>query len=265
MSRPVQLARRHMGQILTVISGVLLALFTIFPGYWDWVILIVGVACALGAIMTEGRKQDANEKLAGDLAQAKKALAANSSALELRSGSARTLAHNLIVDISRLCDVDENTVRASIYERREGDWVRVARYSASAAYRGTGRLKIPLGAGLLQRAFERAHAEAVDLPVRERAPAQYEREQARLGLEPAVSGNLTMPSRSYALFRFEGPPTEPNVRTFVLCLESTEPQGVIAAQLWDQLTPWWWSIHRVCSNLEPSKGTSISELIESPP
>ncbi len=252
MIRVAEYLRDHGGQFLTGLAAVLLSTFTVFPDFWFWLTLLAGVGAAVAAIFAESGKQAEIGRLERQLKTVGGERDVAKSALDRKVESAHLIAHAVAVDMARLCEVDVNTVRASVYERRESDWIRLVRYSASAAYREGGRKTIPLGSGLLQRAFERAHAEVVDLPDRERAPVQYEKEQVKLGLQPGLSEKLIMPSRSYGLFRFEGPPTDPLVRTFVLCLESTDPQGVVGGQVGDLLEPWLWSLHRVYANLEPS-------------
>lgn len=240
--------RRHFGQGLTLVSAVSLALFTTVQAPWFGLLLAIGIAAAILSLVVDSRDQDYNRQLIAERDEAAARTTALERDRESTADSAMMAAYALTVDMARLCAADYNTIRASVYVRGAAEWILVTRYSANATFQESGRRTVPFNSGLLHRAFERSRAEAFDLPDRGRAPAQYEREQGKLGLPSGLSSKLTMPSRSYALFRFEGAPTEPRSRIFILCVESTEPQGIGPADVSDALSRWWPSFHKVFDN-----------------
>lgn len=235
---------RRRVQIATVVASIALATFTALELPWLAIVLGLGIIAAITSVASEEARLDRAKEQSSRIAQLEAEAVAHGQALQGASDAARRSADEALVSLVSVCGGDPNKVRATVYYRREFDWVRLARYSANVAFKESGRLLLPLSHGLLNRALERSVAEANDLPDRERAPREYDREQIRLGLEPGASGHLRMPSRSYALFRIDGPPTERPARTFVLCLESTEPAGVVRADLSRALGAWLPAMHR---------------------
>jgi hypothetical protein len=256
----VKFIRRNGGPILTLLASLLLATFGLLDVPWrPWAVLL-GAMSALGSVLVESRKRDRVrelESVIGTLSLAKDD--ALESANLLKGVCARS-ANEALAAISCMCSGDPTTVRASVFEREDTHWHRIARYSRSAAFRDGGRTQIPLREGLLHRALERSVAEGLKLPDRDRAPLGYEKDQVRLGLPPGQSALLTMPSRSYAVFILAGSAAEAASRTFALCVESTDPEGVVLRELKPQLDEWLPALHSLFSGIEnASLGNEVSK------
>lgn len=236
--------RRRRVQAATLGASVALASFSVLR--LPWSALVFGAGFVLGglALWMEGKKLDKQESLEGVLAEAVATRATCTAEVIALNEEARKVADEALIAVIERCGGDPSTLRASVYFRNESEWRRIARYSGNAAFRDGGRATVPLGSGLLQLAFERGGAEANDLPDRSRAPAQYEREQMQLGLAVGMSAAFRMQSRSYAVFRLEGSPAERPIRTLVLCVESTGPQGVVRSALFEELAAWFPALHR---------------------
>ena len=235
---------RRRAQALTLLAAIALALFSSVMLPWAGIIFGTGIVLGILALWSEGGEFDRNQALAESLGKAESSLQACGAGADATARDARRSLDEVLLAVIGQCGGEPGTVRASVYFRREEGWVRVSRYSSNAAFRDSGRVTIALGQGLLQRAFERSTAEANDLPDPARAPTQYEREQVRLGLLPGTCASFTMASRSYAVFRIEGRPTERPIQTYVLCLESTEPWGVVLSALSEALSDWLPAMHR---------------------
>lgn len=236
---------RRRGQTATLGATLTLASFSVLRQPYAAIVFCIGLVLGLLALRIEEARLDRADELAAELNSARDDAGGKAARLGTYLEDARLAIDEVLVALIRHCEADLDNVRATVYLRREQDWVRLARYSSNAAFRESGRTSIPLGSGLLQRALERSTAEANDLPDRERAPAQYEREQIRLGLLADQCSMLRMPSRSYALFRIEGAVTARPRKTFILCIESTDPRGAVRGALSDAIGNWIPLLHRI--------------------
>jgi hypothetical protein len=231
-----------------------LTTFTLAPGgWWRFCLFLVGFFALGSAVVLESRKNERLSEMQGTIDEQANDLAKRTVCAERGLESARRTAHELLVSVATLCPGDQNNTRVTVYERVDEQWVRVGRYSASTVHRESGRKAIPLESGLLHRAMERSKGYAKDLPDPHHAPGQYEKEQRDLGLPEGLSRHLGMASRSYALFRFEGHPSAQENATFVICIESTEPQGADVSELERLLKPWLVTLHGAFSRLRDSE------------
>jgi len=245
------IAVRRGPQILTATAAIALATFTApNSDLWTIVVLLLGIACASGAVIWESRKAYRLDEVSAAFDASEQELVGVKARVATLEEEANRTAHELLVAVSGICSGDPNDLRTSIYVRREKSWHRLGRYSASARHRDSGRPVIPLEEGLLHRAFDRSRGDAANLPIRQRAPGQYETEQCKLGLPPGRSETLGMAARCYLTFRIEGQPSATPGPTFVLCFESMDPQGLNPKELTEAIDPWRAALHVTFARVE---------------
>lgn len=240
-----QLVQRVAPQLLMGTAALALAVFAALHKPWNGVLFAAGLSLTLWAILLEGSRRGALEKLEADLALARSQLSTANGRVTDLCNEVKATSYEMLVALSDLYVGDPNDLRVSVYVRQDENWVRLGRHSARSRYRESGRATIPLEEGLLHRAYDRSRADAKGLPDRERDAVRYDEEQNRLGLRKGASPGLVMAPRSYALFRIDSRPAATPGATFVLCFESTRPQGLELTELEKLVAPWTCAIHLV--------------------